>query len=107
MNQNYIIRPVVTEKTVANGQDNKFTFIVTADANKISIKTQLFHAYGVMPEKVTVVNMPVKKRTMGRRVVEKRKEHKRATVTFPKGANIDIFKLKATKATKEKTSTSN
>lgn len=96
MTTNYILKPVVTEKSVASGQDNKFTFIVRKDANKVAISQQLTALYGVAPEKVNIQTMPAKKRSFGRKEMTKRAAHKRAIVSFPKDANIDIFKPKTT-----------
>lgn len=94
MERNYIIKPVVTEKSVSNSQINKVTFIVTEDANKVAISRQLEALYGVKPEKVNILKVQSKERAIGRRTLTKRKAHKRALVTFPAGKDVDIFKIK-------------
>ncbi|PIQ77924.1 50S ribosomal protein L23 [Candidatus Peregrinibacteria bacterium CG11_big_fil_rev_8_21_14_0_20_41_10] len=97
MQTNYIIKPVVTEKSVSQGEANKFTFLVRNDATKVAISQQLIEIYGVVPTKVNMQKLPAKHRTAGRQVINKRKAHKRAIVTFPANSNIDLFKTKAKK----------
>ena len=58
-----IIRPIVTEKTLKNQEDdNKVTFEVAKGANKTAVKL------AVKVEKVNIVNTPSKKKRLGRYV---------------------------------------
>jgi len=40
-----LIRPIITEKTSQMMQENKYTFQVPLDANKVEIKSQAFNNY--------------------------------------------------------------
>lgn len=60
-----IIKPVITEASIANMQDRKYTFRVATDANKIEIKNAVETIFGVSVEKVTVINMKRKPRRVG------------------------------------------
>ena len=42
-----IIRPIITEKTMAGAQMKKYTFEVAKDANKIEIAKAVAEAFGV------------------------------------------------------------
>jgi large subunit ribosomal protein L23 len=62
-----IIRPVVTEKSTAlQENDNKVTFEVRPDANKVQVKQAVEEIYNVKVEKVNIVNTPDKAKRMGR-----------------------------------------
>lgn len=60
-----IIKPVITEASITNMQDRKYTFRVATDANKIEIKNAVETIFGVSVEKVTVINMKRKPRRVG------------------------------------------
>lgn len=86
--------PVVTEKSIQNYKnDNKVTFVVDLEADKISAAKALESVYGVTVESVTVVNRLGKKRTdrVSRRTVRKSKDKKIMVFKLKKGDAIDIF----------------
>ncbi len=85
-----IIRPVVTEKTMKLADENKITFEVSKNANKISVAQAINEIYGIKPEKINIVNVHPKKKRMGR-FVGKTNAVKKAIVTLPEGQTIDIF----------------
>ena len=88
-----ILKPVVTEKTVA--QPGKFTFIVNSGATKHDIMDAVKEFYGVEAVKVNVINTPLKTRTLGRgREITRRAEMKKATVTLAEGKTIDFNAFK-------------
>ncbi len=60
-----IIKPVITEASIANMQDRKYTFRVATDSNKIEIKNAVETIFGVNVEKVTIINMKRKPRRVG------------------------------------------
>lgn len=61
-----IIRPVVTEKSMAEMADKKYTFIVAKDANKTEIKKAVEKIFDVNVDKVNVINYDGKLKRMGR-----------------------------------------
>ena len=85
-----IIRPVVTEKTMKLSEENKVTFEVSKNANKISVAQAINEIYGIKPEKINIVNVHPKKKRMGR-FVGKTNAVKKAIVTLPEGQTIDIL----------------
>lgn len=60
-----ILKPVVTEASVANMAERKYTFRVANDANKIEIKNAVEEIFGVKVEKVTTITMKRKPRRVG------------------------------------------
>ncbi len=60
-----ILKPVITEASIANAQQKKYTFRVANDSNKIEIKNAVEEIFGVQVEKVTTINMKRKPRRMG------------------------------------------
>lgn len=61
-----IIRPVITEKTMAGAQMKKYTFEVAKDANKIEIAKAVAEAFGVEVKKVNTLNVRGRLRRQGR-----------------------------------------
>ena len=65
--QDIIIRPVITEKSMAAMAQNKFTFRVRKDATKIDIKKAVEELYeGVKVEKVATVSVRGRAKRVGR-----------------------------------------
>lgn len=91
--EHVLVRPVVTEKTVA--QKDKFTFRVHIDADKDLVKKALKEFYGVTAEKVNIIQLPEKTRLVRRgAVARKRSPFKKAVVTLKKGETIDFNAFK-------------
>lgn len=63
-----IIKPIVTEKTMAEMAENKYTFEVSKKANKTEIKKAVETIFGVNVEKVNTLNYDGKVKRMGRSV---------------------------------------
>ena len=63
-----IIRPIVTEKSMAEMAENKYTFEVSKKANKTEIKKAVETIFGVNVEKVNTLNYDGKVERMGRSV---------------------------------------
>lgn len=60
-----IKRPIVTEHSMDQMADRKYTFEVDPAANKIEIKKAVEEIFGVTVEKVTTMNMHGKLKRMG------------------------------------------
>ncbi len=60
-----ILKPVITEASIQDMQDKKYTFKVAVDANKQEIKAAVEEAFGVKVEKVTTINMKAKAKRLG------------------------------------------
>ena len=60
-------KPVLTEKSMTlSAEENKYTFDVDVNANKIEIKQAVEAMFGVKVESVNVMNVKPKKKRMGR-----------------------------------------
>ena len=85
-----VIAPVVSEKSDALLDDNKYTFVVHPDANKTQIKIAVEEIFGVKVASVNTINRKGKVRRT-RNGVGRRKDTKRAIVSVVPGQSIDIF----------------
>lgn len=85
-----LIAPHVTEKTAQTSGENVFVFDVDTDATKIEIKQAFKDLYNITPERVNTVSSKGKSVTFGRRL-GKQKSRKKAIITLPKNAKLDIF----------------
>ncbi|WP_018590369.1 50S ribosomal protein L23 [Terrisporobacter glycolicus] len=63
-----IIKPIVTEQSMAEMAENKYTFVVSKNANKTEIKKAVETIFGVNVEKVNTLNYDGKVKRMGRSV---------------------------------------
>ena len=87
-----ILRPVVSEKTMALLDENAYTFVVAPDANKIEIRHAVESIFGVTVTKVNTLNRNGKRRRNRRSFTfGKRPDTKRAIVTLAEGDRIDLF----------------
>ena len=88
--ESILISPLVTEKATNLAADNKYIFIVSPSANKISVARAVWATYGVKPLKVNVINMKGKTVNRGR-VSGRRSDWRKAIVTLAKGETIKIY----------------
>lgn len=86
-----IIRPIISEQSMAQLADRKYTFVVKKCANKIEIKKAVEEIFGVEVEKVTTLNMLGKMKRMGR-TEGRRASWKKAVVKLTEGSKtIEFF----------------
>jgi large subunit ribosomal protein L23 len=89
MELNLIKKPVITEKSTANAQFNKYIFEVRNNANKINIKKTIEEIYKVKVQKLNSLNVKSKQKVFkGQRGT--RSELKRIIVTLKEGNTIDM-----------------
>lgn len=74
-----IIKPIISEKSMDQTADRKYTFQVAINANKIEIKQAVESIFGVKVEKVTTSRVLGKVKRMGA-TSGKRADWKKATV---------------------------
>ena len=84
-----IIAPVITEKSMANRQNNVYTFKVSKDATKTDIKRAVEEAFKVSVKSVNTLNTKSKRRRVGR-YSGRTKTYKKAIVTLAEGSSIEI-----------------
>lgn len=86
-----IIRPVVSEKSLAAMEENNcYTFEVAKTASKTQISQAVAEIFGVTVEKVNTLNVVGKPRRV-RYAMGHTKAWKKAFVTLKDGDKIDIF----------------
>ena len=87
-----ILKPVITEKSMAGMADKKYTFYVHTDANKTMIKEAVEKMFdGVKVKSVNTMNLEGKTRRRGR-TVGKTAERKKAIVQLTQDSkDIEIF----------------
>ena len=61
-----IIRPIVTENSMLQTSDRKFTFEVLKDANKTEVKKAVEAVFGVKVEKVNTLHVKGKLKRQGK-----------------------------------------
>lgn len=90
--QDIILRPVITEASMANVHMGKYTFVVDKRANKIEIAKAVETLFpGTKVSKVNTMNVLGKKKRMGTNVGY-RPNWKKAIVTLdPAGKGIAFF----------------
>ena len=88
-----IVRPVVSEKSYAQLEANRYTFLVHPDANKTQIKQAIESIWNVRVTNVNTMNRKGKVKRGGRyrQVTGTRANQKRAIVTLAEGDQIEIF----------------
>ena len=80
-NFDIIIRPVITEKTMADMEEDKYTFEVAKKSNKSEIKKAIEAIFSVKVAKVNTMNMTGKVKRQGMNI-GKRPNWKKAIVTL-------------------------
>ena len=86
-----IIRPVVTEKSMTEMADKKYTFVVDKKANKTEIKKAVEAIFDVKVEKVNTLNYDGKMKRMGR-TQGRTTSFKKAVVKLTEGSKeIEFF----------------
>ena len=85
-----LVRPVITEKSAALMQENKYTFVVDMAANKTEIRQAVEEVFNVKVESVNTVRVLGKTKRMGRSQ-GKRSDYKKAIVTLAEGQRIEFF----------------
>jgi large subunit ribosomal protein L23 len=85
-----LLAPVVSEKSYALLDQNKYTFLVDPSANKTEIKIAVEKVFKVSVTGVNTINRAGKKRRT-RYWVGRRPNTKRAIVTVADGDRIDLF----------------
>ena len=84
-----LLSPVISEKSYGLLDENKYTFLVTPDANKTQIKIAVEKVFGVKVGTVNTLNRQGKRKRT-RAGFGKRADSKRAIVTLREG-RIEIF----------------
>ena len=91
MSYEIIKKPIITENSMDQMADRKYTFEVAKDANKIEIKKAVEEIFGVKVEKVTTMRVLGKVKRMGANS-GKRPDWKKAIVKLAESSKtIEFF----------------
>ncbi|MFZ5596990.1 MAG: 50S ribosomal protein L23 [Bacillota bacterium] len=83
-------KPLITEKTMDLAGENKYTFVVDLNSNKIEIKRAVEELFKVKVTKVHTIRCKGKEvRVRGR--LGRTSDYKKAIVTLKEGDKIEIF----------------
>ncbi|HDS07468.1 MAG TPA: 50S ribosomal protein L23 [Bacteroides sp.] len=92
---NVLIKPIVTEKMTAQGEDmNRYGFVVDRRANKLEIKKAVEDLYNVKVSEVNTMRYPGKRKqryTKSGISVGRTPAYKKAVVTLAEGETIDFY----------------
>ena len=90
-----MIKPIVTEKMTAQGEDfNRYGFVVDRSANKLQIKKAVEELYNVKVSEVNTMRYGGKRKqrfTKSGVSVGKTTSYKKAVVTLAEGEAIDFY----------------
>lgn len=90
-NYDIIIKPVITEKSMAQMADRQYTFMVHVDSNKSMVKRAVEEVFGVKVEDVKTLNYDGKLKRVGRSI-GRRASFKKAIIKLTADSNsIEFF----------------
>ncbi|MFO7941687.1 MAG: 50S ribosomal protein L23 [Bacillota bacterium] len=85
-----LIRPIITERSMADSEEGKYTFVVDRRANKYQIRAAVEGVFGVKVTRVNTMRMLGKRRRMGIHIGRK-PSWKKAIVQLAPGQELDFF----------------
>ena len=87
-----IIRPIITERSMAGAAEKKYVFEVAPTASKIEIKKAVEEIFGVKVAKVNTMNVPGKAKRLGAARPGRTKDWKKAIVQLTEDSKtIEFF----------------
>jgi large subunit ribosomal protein L23 len=86
-----LVRPVISEKSVAETERNNYTFHVTRDSNKLQIRAAVEAEFKVTVTGVRVMWVKPKQKRRGRRTMGTVPGWRKAVVTIAAGQKIELF----------------
>lgn len=86
-----ILKPVISEKSMEDAQNKKYTFKVARDANKTQVKLAVEEIFDVEVKKVNIMNVVGKKKRMGRSVGMTAASKKAIVTLTEKSKEIEFF----------------
>ena len=86
-----ILKPVISERSMDDAANKKYTFKVAVNANKTQVKLALEEIFGVEVEKVNIMNVQGKVKRMGRNVGRTAASKKAIVTLTAKSKEIEFF----------------
>lgn len=87
---NILKRPIISEKSIAQGVVNKYTFLVTRAADKAQIAQAIEKLFKVKVTDVNVLNLTGKMKKY-RKTMGQRDARRKAVITLKQGDRIALF----------------
>lgn len=98
-----LLKPIITEKSMALAQTGQFTFAVPREANKNQVKLTVEKLFSVNVLKVRILRLAAKTRRSGKtRQTRQVSPRIKAIVALKKGQTIEYFELPKEKKNKKK-----
>lgn len=86
-----ILRPIITEASMNEMDNKRYTFEVDLRANKTQVKDAVEDIFEVEVAKVNIMNVKGKKKRMGRYEGYTRKRRKAIVILKPESKDIQLF----------------
>ncbi|MCG8541284.1 MAG: 50S ribosomal protein L23 [Clostridia bacterium] len=86
-----VIKPIITERSMEDMAEGKYTFEVDKTANKTEVKKAVEKLFGVEVEKVSTMNVKGKLKRMGRFIGRRRNWKKAIVKLTPDSKAIEFF----------------
>ena len=86
-----ILKPVISEKSMEDAANKKYTFKVATDANKTEVKHAVEEIFDVEVKKVNIMNVVGKEKRMGRYVGMTAATKKAIVTLTEKSKEIEFF----------------
>jgi len=86
-----LIRPVISEKSMAQTERGNYTFAVAGNANKLQVKAAVEAEFKVRVLGVRVMSVRPKEKKRGRRTPGMTTGWRKAIVTLAPGDKIELF----------------
>jgi len=86
-----ILKPVISERSMADVQERKYTFKVAVNANKTQVKKAVEEIFDVDVDKVNIMNVNGKLKRMGKNVGMTAASKKAIVTLTEKSKQIEFF----------------
>jgi large subunit ribosomal protein L23 len=86
-----IIKPVISERSMDDAREKKYTFKVSTRANKTQVKIAIEEIFGVEVDKVNIMNCKGKVKKVGKNVGRRANTKKAIIKLTPKSKEIEFF----------------
>ena len=86
-----IIKPVISERSMDDAQNRKYTFKVARDANKTEVRHALEEIFDIEIANVNIMNVKGKKKRQGRNVGMTSASKKAIVTLKPNSKPIEFF----------------
>ena len=89
-----IIKPIISEKSLADAAKKRYTFRVVLKATKTDIKKAVEKAFGVSVIKIWTIKMRGKSYRSGKKwILREKSDWKKAIVAIKPDKQIDLFEV--------------